>query len=169
MTQARIFWKKNKFVIFSPKSRFKKFVFHFFRTSETYFSDLILNFLKNFPRRMFWHACFFWTKKEFLIFWPKSIIQFLVFTFLDVWHLCLRCKFDHLEEFPFAHHLVVTKKNYLLRCKHAFFEKKILLPFFHQKRDFKRLLFKSDSYKLEELATTKYFTSYGARMHFLKN
>ena len=48
------FLEKNNFANFSPETSFQNFVFHFFGTSETYFSNNILTSLEDFTLRIFW-------------------------------------------------------------------------------------------------------------------
>ena len=127
---------------------------------------MILIISRSFLLRIFCEKNLLWSKQvfinKFLIFWPKSRLQTLIFYFSYFRDLFFESDYDQLEHHSFAHLLVATKKIISSGAsKHFLKKKKIMLSCFLPSRDFKSLIslfsyfknlfFKSDSYQFEEL------------------
>ena len=107
LAQARISWKKNNFAIFSPETRFKKFVFYFFRAL------LCASFGSNQKIFSSYGASMHFLKKnEFSIFRTKSKLQALVFHFfLYFSDLFFKIHFYWLRYLFFPNFLLLNRKK----------------------------------------------------------
>ena len=78
----------------------------------------------------------------FLILWPKSNFQTIVFHLLLYFrNFFFKIYFEQMKEFLFTQRLVITIKNFTGSESSTYFLRKITLPFFHQNQDFKCLFF----------------------------
>ena len=123
MVRARIFWKKNQISIFWRRSRFQMLVCpfffvlqrHFFNSSFIHFEELFfVHLLGRGRKKVYFLRCVhaFLEKKIFPFFLPKFRFLVLVFKFLWFRHLILKSYFNHLEELPYEHLLVVSRKKF---------------------------------------------------------
>ena len=160
---------KNNFAIFSPETRFQKFDFHFFRTWKTSFPTWFLSAQKAF----FAHIS--GVTKNITFLGPSSHLKkYFFFIFLTQvetsnvsfhWFSFLRDFFFQTWLWPtwltlYFPDILVLTRIFSTLAQMRFFCNKMVLPFFHPYRDFKRLylffsyfryFFTSDFYQIDEL------------------